>query len=406
MNIAPETAANVPIGVIPPEVPAGTRRPLRIDRGSPPYSVPISVAHVSAADAASEPAPSAIQRASGRIKHRERRAGEHRAVGEHLDRVALAALGDDRSPFAAPCCARPKRDSALDDTKYMISSAPQFHPAATADRADDRRGDRAARRQRPRPAARQTTRQRGERKPGQARAITTRCLEGVSIVLLLSLSACLMTHMLATVDALLPLSLLEAVRNVDTPSDQFDAEYVDELRNKRLGLSDTVYAQIKRHTEAVRRRQRIGQDEAIALAKLIGRRPDAEAVFRAAGRYMGRESYLHHFAGDAKDDATASVGGRSSARVSSSAEDRESVSQRQRAARRQFSAARGAAFDHGRHRAGRDRLRVLRGELSRAVAAADRQHRRGRARAVRGRGEGTCEWRADWRSFDRNAGME
>jgi hypothetical protein len=23
-----------------------------------------------------------------------------------------------------------------------------------------------------------------------------------------------------------------------------------------------------------------------------------------------------------------------------------------------------------------------------------------------GRGEGTCEWRADWRSFDRNAGME
>src|SRR3954469_18154222 len=97
--------------------------------------------------------------------------------------------------------------------------------------------------------------------------------------------------MLATVDALLPLSLLEAVRNVDTPSDQFDAEYVDELRNKRLGLSDTVYAQIKRHTEAVRRRQRIGQDEAIALAKLIGRRPDAEAVFRAAGRLLAVESY-------------------------------------------------------------------------------------------------------------------
>src|SRR3982750_2796318 len=42
------------------------------------------------------------------------------------------------------------------------------------------------------------------------------------------------TRMLATVDALLPLSLLEAVRNVDPPSDQLDAEYVDELRNKRL----------------------------------------------------------------------------------------------------------------------------------------------------------------------------
>ena len=56
--------------------------------------------------------------------------------------------------------------------------------------------------------------------------------------------------MLATVDALLPLSLLEAVRNVDT-AERFETEYVDELRNKRLGLSDTVYAQIKRHTEAV-----------------------------------------------------------------------------------------------------------------------------------------------------------
>src|SRR5579859_4243042 len=97
--------------------------------------------------------------------------------------------------------------------------------------------------------------------------------------------------MLATVDALMPLSLLEAVRNVDTPSDQFDAEYVDELRNKRLGLSNTIYAQIKRHSEAVKRGQRTGQDEAIALAKLIGRRPDAEAVFRAAGRFLAMESY-------------------------------------------------------------------------------------------------------------------
>src|SRR3954463_3025518 len=107
---------------------------------------------------------------------------------------------------------------------------------------------------------------------------------------LASLSALLM-HMLATVDALLPLSLLEAVRNVDTPSDQLDAEYVDELRNKRLGLSDTIYAQIKRHSEAVKRGQRTGQDESVALAKLIGRRPDAEAVFRAAGRYMAKQSY-------------------------------------------------------------------------------------------------------------------
>ena len=46
-----------------------------------------------------------------------------------------------------------------------------------------------------------------------------------------------------TVDSLLPLSFLEAVRNVDTPDDDPDTELVAELRNKRLGLSDTVYAQ-------------------------------------------------------------------------------------------------------------------------------------------------------------------
>ncbi len=98
--------------------------------------------------------------------------------------------------------------------------------------------------------------------------------------------------MSATVDALLPLSLLEAVRSVDAPADDLDAEWVPELRNKRLGLSDTVYAQIRRYGDSVKRRQRTVHDEAVGLAKLIGRRPDAEAVFRAAGRYLARESYL------------------------------------------------------------------------------------------------------------------
>ncbi|MEP6621231.1 MAG: hypothetical protein ABJE47_18035 [bacterium] len=98
--------------------------------------------------------------------------------------------------------------------------------------------------------------------------------------------------MLATVDALLPLSLYEAIRDVDTPEGVAEAEFVDELRNKRLGLSDTVYSQIKRYTEAVRRNQRTAQDEAIQLARLIGRRPDAEAVLRAAGRFLAREAYM------------------------------------------------------------------------------------------------------------------
>jgi hypothetical protein len=97
--------------------------------------------------------------------------------------------------------------------------------------------------------------------------------------------------MTPSVDALLPLSLLHAVRSVDTPDDDVEAEYTLELRNKRLGLSETVYAQIRRYSDAVRKGERTGTQEAAALAKLIGRRPDAEEVFREAGRHLAREAY-------------------------------------------------------------------------------------------------------------------
>jgi predicted hydrocarbon binding protein len=93
------------------------------------------------------------------------------------------------------------------------------------------------------------------------------------------------------VDPLIPLSLLEAVRTVDLPDNDLEAEFVHELRNKRLGLSDTVFAQIKRFSEAVRRKQRTDFTEAAGIARLIGRRPDAEAVFREAGRYFARQVY-------------------------------------------------------------------------------------------------------------------
>ncbi len=96
--------------------------------------------------------------------------------------------------------------------------------------------------------------------------------------------------MSTTVDARLPLSLLEAVREVDTPEGNVEAEYIEELRTKRLGLSDTVYAQIKRYSEAVRRNERTVRDEAAALARLIGRRTDAHRVFESAGSLLAREA--------------------------------------------------------------------------------------------------------------------
>ncbi len=91
-----------------------------------------------------------------------------------------------------------------------------------------------------------------------------------------------------SVDAVVPLALLEAVRALDLPAADLDTELVHELRNKRFGLSDTVYMQIKRYGDAVRRQQTVPYDEVLALARLVGRRPDADVVLREAGRRVAR----------------------------------------------------------------------------------------------------------------------
>ena len=205
-----------------------------------------------------------------------------------------------------------------------------------------------------------------------------------------------------TVDALLPLSLLEAVRDVDTPGD-LDSEFVDELRNKRLGLSDTVYLQIKRYADAVKKRQRTGQDESVGLARLIGRRPDAEAVFRAAGRYLAREAYQ-----------TINPVTRKMLRMLPSVMARPVALRRSRGIAIQYAngsvrrvggyvlldvpqsvtlntapGSIGCAFYESMLR---ELLRLLIG----SVGSVD--HVR-----CAGRGEGTCEWRADWKTFEANA---
>ena len=96
---------------------------------------------------------------------------------------------------------------------------------------------------------------------------------------------------IAAIDAQIPLSLLEAMRAVDQPDQGYETEYVPELRNKRLGLSETVFAQIRRYGEAVRRGETINREEVAGIARLLARRPDAETVFRAAGRHVARASF-------------------------------------------------------------------------------------------------------------------
>ena len=90
------------------------------------------------------------------------------------------------------------------------------------------------------------------------------------------------------VQAVVPLMLLESVRALDLPSADLDTELVHELRNKRFGLSDTVYMQIRRYSDAVKRQQPVAFDEVVALARLVGRRPDADIVFLDAGRRVAR----------------------------------------------------------------------------------------------------------------------
>ncbi len=90
------------------------------------------------------------------------------------------------------------------------------------------------------------------------------------------------------VPALIPLSLLEAVQNIDTPADDGLGALQEELVAKRLGLSPTVAAQIKRYRDQVGHGGDVAEDEALAVFRLVGRRGDAALVYADAGRRAAR----------------------------------------------------------------------------------------------------------------------
>lgn len=84
------------------------------------------------------------------------------------------------------------------------------------------------------------------------------------------------------------MSLLEALRNLDTPVEDGLEELAGEIVSKRLGLSATVAAQIARYQDQVRRGEPVSVDEAVSVFRLAGRRPDAQLVFADAGRRAAR----------------------------------------------------------------------------------------------------------------------
>ena len=93
---------------------------------------------------------------------------------------------------------------------------------------------------------------------------------------------------LQTIHALIPQSLLEAIRNLDTPLDDGLNELAEETVSKRLGLSTTVAQQIERDRESAERNGEVTADEVISVFRLVGRRPDATLVYSDAGRRAAR----------------------------------------------------------------------------------------------------------------------
>ena len=96
--------------------------------------------------------------------------------------------------------------------------------------------------------------------------------------------------MTTTIPAIIPLSLLEALRNVDAPVEDGLEELAGEVVSKRLGLSATVQAQIARYDHHAARGRAVALDEATSVFRLVGRRPDATLVFADAGRRAARRA--------------------------------------------------------------------------------------------------------------------
>ena len=97
------------------------------------------------------------------------------------------------------------------------------------------------------------------------------------------------------VHSIVPLAVLEAVKNLDTPVEDGLAEFADELLVKRLGLSTTVQMQLAEFEELVRKDARVDDSHVEALLRLVGRRPDADLVFADAGRRAARRAVKRMF---------------------------------------------------------------------------------------------------------------
>lgn len=86
---------------------------------------------------------------------------------------------------------------------------------------------------------------------------------------------------------LLPLSLLETVREQDRPGEMLEDEDVSVSLPRRLGLSGVIYSQIRKYEQAGAN-GRVPASEVAGLLQLVLRRPDAGAIVTETGRRIAR----------------------------------------------------------------------------------------------------------------------
>ena len=87
---------------------------------------------------------------------------------------------------------------------------------------------------------------------------------------------------------LVGLALLEAVRDVDVPTETFEDENLSYTMPRRFGVNRVIAVQIDWHREAARSGQHMRSQELVDLIRLVARRPDAEQIFRLAGSRLAR----------------------------------------------------------------------------------------------------------------------
>lgn len=95
----------------------------------------------------------------------------------------------------------------------------------------------------------------------------------------------------ATVEPALPLSLLEAIKAYDLPSEFLEDEDLTTSLPRRLGLTGVVEKQIQRYLQEYRRRRPVSVDEVANLLRLVLRRPDAEQILRDTGHRVARRAF-------------------------------------------------------------------------------------------------------------------